>query len=307
MVPGASVRVQPHTEEKGKKKINSPPHDPKNQDMPDSHAVQAEDSREFTFFRGKDDFQTVGERLKSDGFFSTIRFIGIKFMSRLGWWLYYLYHRFFDRRFDRLHGVETCGVMFNDNLTVVGNNRESGLEYEPTPVRAFNKMLAKVKDDLGEFAFIDFGCGKGRTLLLASRYNFKQIRGVEFVQELQEIATRNIGIFENSGQRCQDVEAVLCDAAEFEIPDENCVFYFYFPFREDVLRTVVKNIVVSYRHRPRKMYCIIRLDKPDWTEVTRRVFSEHKELQATGRPPDPSGFRVMPFDVVYFSTAASSS
>jgi SAM-dependent methyltransferase len=270
--------------------------------MSNRNPERTEDSRAFTVYRGKDDFKTVDERFRQTGLSATLKFIFTRVASRLGWWSYYLYHRSFDRRFDRQHGVDTCGIMFNDKLTVVGNNRASGLEYEPTPVRSFNKMLTEIKEDLSDFTFIDFGCGKGRTLLLASHDNFNKIRGVEFVKEIQEIATRNIAIYRPENQQCRDIEAVLCDAAEFEIPDDNCVFYFYFPFREDVLRVVMNNIVASYRGSPRKMYFVVRLDKPEWTEITQRVFSEYAVLQPFGRQPDLSGVRVMPFDVIYYKT-----
>jgi hypothetical protein len=270
--------------------------------MSNSEPVPQKDSRIFRFFRGKDDLAKVNAELKHVGLGATLRFIFSKLAARTGWLCYYLYHRSADRRFDRVNGVETCGVTFNDNLAVVGNNRESGLEYEPTPVGSFDRMLAEVHDDFGEFTFIDFGCGKGRTLLLASHHNFRTIRGVEFVQELQQIANQNIEAYASGKQRCRDVSAVLCDAAEFAIPDDKCLFYFYFPFREDVLRIVMNNIVTSYQQNPRKMYFIVRLDKSDWTEVSQRVFGEHPALKAFGKQPDLSRVRFMPFDVIYYAT-----
>lgn len=258
------------------------------------------DPREFRFFRGREDFRTLSTRIRQQGVVATVRFACERVISRIGWQGYYLFHRFADRRFDRIHNVDTCGILFNDDLTVVGNNRASGLEYEATPVRALDGMLAQIGTEFSEFTFVDYGCGKGRTLLLASLHSFRRIRGVEFVKELQEIAARNIEHFDPPGRKCHDVEAILQDGAEYQIPDDNCVFYFYFPFREDVFRVVVNNIVSSYRRRPRKMYFIIRLDKPDWTEITQRVFGEHEVLESFGPRPDASRVRVVPFDTVYY-------
>ena len=45
----------------------------------------------------------------------------------------------------------TCGISLLPYLTIDSQNRGSGLEYEPTPVRAFPQILASLPEDLDDF------------------------------------------------------------------------------------------------------------------------------------------------------------
>src|SRR5712691_7133679 len=56
--------------------------------------------------------------------------------------------------------------------------------YQPTEPVLFEEMLASIKIDFRNFTFIDLGSGKGRVLLLASDYPFRQIVGVELLPAL---------------------------------------------------------------------------------------------------------------------------
>jgi predicted RNA methylase len=87
-----------------------------------------------------------------------------------------------------------------------------------------------------DFVFIDFGAGKGRTLLIASLFGFKRIIGVEFARELVEIARENVKRFV-----CR-AEIMHADAAEYRVPDDNLVAYFYNPFGPEVLRRVLMGL-----------------------------------------------------------------
>jgi predicted RNA methylase len=53
-------------------------------------------------------------------------------------------------------------------------------------------LLRNIGEDLHRFSFVDFGSGKGRVLLVASHYPFREVVGVEFSPELQKIAEGNI-------------------------------------------------------------------------------------------------------------------
>ena len=48
----------------------------------------------------------------------------------------------------------------------------------------FQKALKLLDVDHSLYSFVDIGCGKGRALLIASRWPFHQIIGVEFCQNL---------------------------------------------------------------------------------------------------------------------------
>lgn len=189
-----------------------------------------------------------------------------------------------NRRFDAKYRVDTSGIVQLADLTCEGANKTHGVWYEPTPLRTLKCMFALLPKDLSEFTFIDFGSGKGRTLVFASNYNFRRIIGVEFTRELHEQAMRNIRTLRNRSQRCSDLVAVCSDAAEFALPDDNCVLYFFHPFREEVMVRVLANIEESYRRRPRKL--ILVYYHPQLNSLLARCKVVHK-----------SGEMTMPLDI----------
>jgi Methyltransferase domain len=161
-------------------------------------------------------------------------------------------HRRLERQFDRRHGLETAGTAPLALLSVVddGFDRQHyRRRYEAVPLVTFVRMMSRLPADLSDYVFIDFGSGKGRALVLAARYGFKRIIGIEFAAELHGIAKRNI---EKSAPDTR-IELINENALRYSIPDEKCVFYLFNPFGDQVLAEVVSNIEESYKRRPRKM------------------------------------------------------
>jgi hypothetical protein len=148
-------------------------------------------------------------------------------------------------RWDRRYGVDTAGSIQLDSLSVRGPNRIFGNECVCTSPKSFDFMMRCLPRDLRGHTFVDFGSGKSRTVLLASRYDFGKIIGVEFAKELVDCANTNIARFNGEWQRCRDLEIVEADATEFVVPDTPLVIFFYNPFTRDVFDTVLNNIVAS--------------------------------------------------------------
>jgi SAM-dependent methyltransferase len=93
--------------------------------------------------------------------------------------------------------------------------------------------------------FIDFGSGKGRVLLIASRFPFRRIIGVELSEQSSAVARRNVE--RNSKRsRCADVRILTCDATEYEIPDDVTVAYFCDPFEGAAFQTVLDRLIASH-------------------------------------------------------------
>jgi hypothetical protein len=157
-----------------------------------------------------------------------------------------------NRCFDWRYHIDTAGVIQLADLTCESGNRKWGVWYEPTPLRALTLMLSVLPADVSNFTFVDFGSGKGRTLLYASTRAFRRILGVEFTLELHQVAERNIRTYRNPKQRCFDITSLHTDAVEFAMPEEPCVLYFFHPFGEEVMARVLANIRNSYQRHPRK-------------------------------------------------------
>jgi len=159
-------------------------------------------------------------------------------------------------RWDREHGVDTAGSIQLHSLTVSGPNRNYGNEAVCTSPKTFDFMMQSLPRDLSGFTFVDIGSGKSRTLLLASRYCFAQIIGVEFAKELAACARRNIASFRCTRQRCRDLSLVEADATQFTFPEAPLVLYFYNPFAQNVFDVVLGNLTASLKARQRNCYIL---------------------------------------------------
>ena len=106
--------------------------------------------------------------------------------------------------------------------------------------------------------FVDFGSGKGRVVYQAARYPFSRVIGVEISEKLNAVARRNV---ESKRDKllCPRIELVTADAAEFEIPDDLTVAYFFHPFGGETFKQVIDNIVESVVRRPRRVRVIYRI------------------------------------------------
>ncbi|HVL58069.1 MAG TPA: class I SAM-dependent methyltransferase, partial [Burkholderiaceae bacterium] len=176
------------------------------------------------------------------------------------------------RRFDERYGVETIGVLRRDQMQTVGahGGPDRGADFVAVPERTFLVSLSRIpENDFSEFAFIDFGCGKGRTILLAAANgNFDRVVGVEHAPALVEVAQRNLRTWRGE-RRCQRIDAICADAFDYELPPQPFVLYMCGPFGGDVvlLQKMFDRISASLAARPRRAYLIfvdgIRIPLPD--------------------------------------------
>ena len=160
------------------------------------------------------------------------------------------------RRWDRKHGVDTAGSVQLKSLTIIGPNGDAGNECLCTSPKTFDFMMSALPLSVDDYTFIDIGSGKSRTLLLASRYNFHKIVGVEFARELVNISQDNLLKFKASWQRTKKLEVVHADAAQYILPDGPLVIFLYNPFSKEVFEAVLQNTLTSLAQNYRDCYII---------------------------------------------------
>lgn len=166
------------------------------------------------------------------------------------------WYQYLDRRYDRRFGVDTAGI---DWIPEVG--LESANAYSPVPRSTFRHVMRQLPIDHSGFVFVDFGCGKAKTLLLAAEWPFEQAVGVEISPKLVQVAQENLRNY--TGERkCREFRIVCTDAAQYGVPSQRAVLYFYDPFKQDVMAAVLENIRRSLVDTPRELY-IVYLD-PSW-------------------------------------------
>lgn len=156
-----------------------------------------------------------------------------------------------DAAFDAKYNVHTSGDFWPTRESVVGQNWSYGVSYEAIDPGEFLTIIHQLAIPQSEFTFIDFGCGKGRAVLLASTFPFRKVIGVEYCLDLTRVAEENVRRFPESARRCPHIEIVCADAAEFPLPDGPLLLFFYNPFWRPVMEKVVANAAASFAGNPR--------------------------------------------------------
>jgi SAM-dependent methyltransferase len=154
---------------------------------------------------------------------------------------------------DRTLAIETAGRV---DLADLGLADPERVGYEAGGWLDLPRVLhseAITRDDV----FLDLGCGKGRTILMASLYAFGRITGVELSFDLAQTALRNLETF-RPPRRCENIEIVVGDAVDYAIPDDVTVAYLYNPFRGQTFDRVIANLIASIDRRPRSVNLIYR-------------------------------------------------
>lgn len=139
--------------------------------------------------------------------------------------------------FDLEHGTETSGLEPLWKLNIDSPNARYGERYEATTAEELLAVLKFLNLPTQSFTFIDLGCGKGRTLIVAARFGFGRVIGVEFAQELAATAQANI-----AKQELRNAFVLQADAAQFTFPHGGKVIYLYNPFSAEVLARVLDNL-----------------------------------------------------------------
>ena len=157
--------------------------------------------------------------------------------------------------FDRLHGVETSGLLEGKHLQTGHVNDAGNTAYFGVPPSRFLHAVEQWRATAGtrpieQYRFIDVGCGKGRAVLLASRLPFRDVVGVELHPQLAALARTNLAHWAQSGPT--SAASIVCADAPAALPDllhGPVLLYIYNPFRSPVLRELLKVIVEISQER----------------------------------------------------------
>jgi SAM-dependent methyltransferase len=183
--------------------------------------------------------------------------------------------------FDWKHGVDTHGIIRLENLEINSASVAVGRQYQPILVRHWNEILRSLKVCDSD-VLVDFGCGKGRVLLLGAMSGFKNVIGVEFSPDLCSIARDNASKFRGiGGCRIQVFEG---DAGAYEISEEQTIFFFFNPFDNPILGKVVDNIRASVEECPRAASIVFLNMSPDRQLGDIFPFKLATSKQLTGLP-----------------------
>jgi SAM-dependent methyltransferase len=150
--------------------------------------------------------------------------------------------------FDKKYGVMTSGVTESSEAGIADETARSlAVGYVPTREVVIRHILDNTtkKLDLNEYTFVDLGCGKGRTLIVAAQLPFKEVIGVELSPLHCEVAKTNINRYLSDGKNrvlCRNIRISCVNAADFLFPDTNLLIYMYRPFLGPIFKHVADNL-----------------------------------------------------------------
>jgi SAM-dependent methyltransferase len=166
-----------------------------------------------------------------------------------------------EEAFDRRYGTDTGGTISPADLDAPAEARVHSARYQPTDVASFGRMLRRLRVRHREYCFVDLGSGKGRALMLAARYPFRRIVGVEVSPALHAIAERNLEQLALRSGRRHPFELYCADVCDFEAPDGPLVVYLYNPFDPPILSRVLDRLQRSLACSPRHVVIVYRNPK----------------------------------------------
>jgi predicted RNA methylase len=124
--------------------------------------------------------------------------------------------------FDIFHNVETRKRIENSNIKDAHDYMPSYQKSVSQPLNFLKKRNFKFE----ELSFIDIGCGKGKTLLIAAKYGFSEIYGYEINSSIFKVLDLNITKSNISNLR------IFKKSIDIEEIQNKSVIYFYNPFGE---------------------------------------------------------------------------
>lgn len=156
--------------------------------------------------------------------------------------------------FDERHGVETGGLIAGGELhSGHANDAFNTAYYGMAPSRFQQVMEWWLADEshpaIENYSFVDLGCGKGRAVMMASQFGFREVVGVELHAPLARIAEANVAVWAAAGRAVCPVRIVCQDATEFAFPDGACLLYLFNPFAAPVVERLIDRIEADFAGR----------------------------------------------------------
>jgi hypothetical protein len=153
-----------------------------------------------------------------------------------------------ERLFERRYGVSTRDHLYLEDLGVEAPGR---VYHVPSEWICLSRALRRL--DVGEDdVFCDFGSGLGNAVLVAARFPFKRVLGVEISEEMTQRARTNVDAARDR-LRSKVIELHTGDASTFEISDDLTVAYFYCPFLGDPFYRLADALLDSVDRHPRPL------------------------------------------------------
>ncbi len=159
---------------------------------------------------------------------------------------------YYEVKGEKKYQLNTLEVNDLKKLTLQGDIHSAEF-YQPSGYYILEHLFEKIDMMSADKHMVDFGCGKGRAMAVAAHYNFKTITGIEFAKELAMQAAINLSIVALQTPAVE-FKVEWIDAALYNILPGQNIFFFFNPFKEEVMKKVIQNILKSKQQNNRPVY-----------------------------------------------------
>jgi len=141
---------------------------------------------------------------------------------------------FREIRFDLKNGVDTTTLETTAPVPYA-------VSYQGADPGAVVQLLKALPSIARHSHFLDYGCGKGRALILAREHGFKELTGIEINPLLLSICKNNLSKASH-GNEIAKIGFFEGDASTFEPPAGAVTAFFYNPFSGPPLQEVAQRL-----------------------------------------------------------------
>lgn len=144
--------------------------------------------------------------------------------------------------YDQANGISTHGyvpgwLLGSGAMSDANNSGYAGCQ--PSCIR---EGLSSIPNP-ARFSYLDLGCGKGRSLAIATEFPFRRIIGVEIAPEIVTVAKSNASILARRYPNRTVAEVIAGDASRVSFPDGDLVVFLYHSFGKSLLELVVSRLL----------------------------------------------------------------
>ena len=157
--------------------------------------------------------------------------------------------------YERKLGIQTLTIENLEGLTVLDQDFQLNHHYQGASYYILHKLFDVMNQFPNNRSFIDYGCGKGRPMIVAAREGFTEVKGIDLAEELCDMAKKNIEIVASS-LPLSSFSVIHANALFYEDIDTIEVFFFFNPFGRSVMRGVISQMKKSKLRNERTLYVI---------------------------------------------------
>jgi len=160
-----------------------------------------------------------------------------------------------DASFDRRYGTDTFRRIPREQIATPSENIVHCVNYGASKAVPFMRLMQRLNLPKNG-VFVDLGSGKGRAVMLAASYGFRKVIGIEFSGALCATANENLRKYLRKRPSASEIAIIESDVTQYQLRDDETVFFLLDPFNGPVLQQVLQNIRASLERIPRSIWLI---------------------------------------------------